>query len=125
MKRLVAFTVIASFAGSYVAFAGETLVQSASRIAQEAAKAQTVAAETVVAAQPIAASHASLWATRINPAGTVAEQGGGSVLSQSKLRKRTKAMIFIGLGAGFAASAWVIDHKVQDITPSSQGKRQD
>ena len=34
-------------------------------------------------------------------------------------------MIYIGLAVGFAASAWVIDHHVLDVTPSSLGTRQD
>ena len=41
------------------------------------------------------------------------------------MRKRTKMMIAIGLGVGFAAGAYTIDHHVLDVTPSSLGTRQD
>ena len=36
-----------------------------------------------------------------------------------------KALIYIGLGVGFAAGAYTIDHHVLNVTPSSLGKRLD
>jgi hypothetical protein len=34
-------------------------------------------------------------------------------------------MIFVAAAVGFAATAYAIDHKVQDVTPSTLGTRED
>jgi hypothetical protein len=34
-------------------------------------------------------------------------------------------MIYLAAGVGLAATAWTIDHKVVDVTPSSLGTRKD
>jgi hypothetical protein len=41
------------------------------------------------------------------------------------MSKRMKAIIWLAAGVGFAATAYAIDHKVQDNTPSSLGTRKD
>jgi hypothetical protein len=41
------------------------------------------------------------------------------------MSKRMKAIIWLAAGVGFAATAYTIDHKVQDNTPSSLGTRKD
>jgi hypothetical protein len=46
-------------------------------------------------------------------------------LARSGMRKRTKILIYVAAGVGFAAAAYSIDHHVQDITPSSLGTRKD
>ena len=48
-----------------------------------------------------------------------------ALLSKSGMGKGKKTLIYIGVGVGFAATAWTIDHNVLDITPSSLGTRQD
>jgi hypothetical protein len=41
------------------------------------------------------------------------------------MSKRTKIMIYLAAGVGLAGTAWAIDHKVLDVTPSSLGTRRD
>ncbi len=124
MIRLLVFTLIASLGSGSAALAGETLVQSAARIVGEAT--QATGAATSSSTSSIAASHAATWATRI-PAGTneALLQAQGPVLSNSGMRKRTKVLIYLAAGVGFAATAYAIDHKVLDVTPSSLGTRKD
>ena len=126
MNRLVVLTLIASVGSGSLAVAGESLAQSGSRIIREA-EAQAVATGSVAAtsspASPIAASQAS-WVNRIGGVSPAALQGQ-PVLSNSGLRKRTKVMIYLAAGVGFAATAYAIDHKVLNVTPSSLGTRKD
>ena len=111
-----------------MAFAGESLAQSGSRIIREAESAQTVASGTVTAtsspASRIVVSQAETWVNRIGGVSPAALQGQ-PVLSNSGLRKRTKVMIYLAAGIGFAATAYAIDHKVLNVTPSSLGTRKD
>jgi len=46
-------------------------------------------------------------------------------LAHSGMRKRTKILIYVAAGVGFAAAAYSIDHHVSNITPSSLGTRKD
>jgi hypothetical protein len=109
------FTLVASLMVSSAAFAGESLAQSGARIVEAQASASSIAASgsAAIAGRASAGKQAPMF------------QQGQPVLSKSGLKRRTKAMIFIGLGIGFAASAYVIDHNVLDVTPSSLGTRQD
>jgi hypothetical protein len=113
MRRTLVLTVVASLATSSLALAGETLSQSAARIAQQ------VALNTAVApAGPVVRT--------IDRATTsAAQQPGAPGLQQSGMRKRNKVLIYLGVGVGFVAAAYAIDHNVVDVTPSSQGKRKD
>jgi Zn-dependent alcohol dehydrogenase len=104
MIRLLALTLVVSLGSTSMAVAGEGLMQSASRIVQLAAK------EPVAATRPV----------------TLARQSGQpAVLSKSGMKTRTKLMIYLAAGVGLAATAWTIDHKVVDVTPSSLGTRKD
>ena len=47
------------------------------------------------------------------------------ILSKSGMKKSKKMMIYLAAGVGLAATAWTIDHKVVDVTPSSLGTRKD
>jgi hypothetical protein len=127
MNRLLVFTVITSLAGSSVAFAGETLVQSGARIVKDTpARAVSSAASASLATRgdAILDSQASMWINRVaSPA--IAAQGEQGIVSKSGLSKHTKVAIYLAIGVGFAASAWTIDRHVQDVTPSSLGTRKD
>ena len=127
MNRLVVLTLIASVGSGSLAFAGESLAQSGSRIIREA-EAQAVATGTVAAtsspASPIVVGQASTWMNRIGGVSPAALQGQ-PVLSNSGLRERTKVLIYLAAGVGFAATAYAIDHKVLNVTPSSLGTRKD
>ncbi len=113
MNRLLVFALVASMSQASVVFAGESVLASGTRHVQELAVSGLTAA-------PTSADAASV----VKPAVSAYQAPGGN-LSKSGMSKGKKAMIYIGLGVGFAASAWVIDHHVLDVTPSSLGTRQD
>lgn len=107
MKRLFAAALVVTMANASAAFAGESLVSAGTRHVQQLAVSET--SETAQkGAQP-----------------TAAYQAQGGTISKSGMGKGKKALLFIGLAAGFAASVWTIDHHVLDVTPSSLGTRGD
>ena len=121
MKRLLVFVVVSSVANVSMAFAGESLVASGARHVQQVAAAEsTVAATSVV-------PNGGVALTTVPAAKAVAPsfQGQAGTVSRSGMSKAKKALIYIGIGVGFAASAWTIDHHVLDVTPSSLGTRKD
>jgi hypothetical protein len=119
MKRMIVFTVVGVLGSAPAALAGESLLSSGVRHVQHLA-----ANATPAAAMPLAAVHPAPTKTGTSkPAPSLQEQIG--TLSKSGMSKRTKALIFIGIGVGFAAGAYAIDHSVVDVTPSTKGTRQD
>jgi hypothetical protein len=125
MRRLMVFVVVASFGSGSAAFAGETIMQSASRIVQQASEPADRPATVENRASSIGASRPDGWVNPLTAPSAALLAQGQPVLSKSGMKKRTKAMIFLGLGVGFAASAYVIDHHVLNVTPSSLGTRKD
>ena len=119
MNRLLVFALVASVGSASAAFAEESLLTSGARHIQQIAIAESVASTTAASTIPAGA------AVSIGQKPVPALQAGQATLKGSGLRKRTKWMIALGLGAGFAAGAWTIDHKVIDVTPSSLGTRLD
>jgi len=119
------FLVVASFGSSSAAFAGETIMQSASRIVQQASEPADRPATVENRASSVGASRPDGWVNRLTPPSAALLAQGQPGLSKSGMKKRTKAMIFLGLGVGFAASAYAIDHHVLNVTPSSLGTRKD
>jgi hypothetical protein len=111
MRRVLVFALVLALGHTSAAVAGETLLASASRLAREAARAQSSSSP----ATAVAASRGAL---------ALAQQGP-PVLATSGMSKRMKALIWLAAGVGFAATAYTIDHKVQDNTPSSLGTRKD
>ena|SRR5216683_4380747 len=109
MRRRLVFVLILSLSNTSAAFAGETLLASATRLAREAARAQAPLQTTSVAA----------------PRSTLAMQQEAPALATSGMSRRTKVLIWLAAGVGFAATAYTIDHKVRDDTPSSLGTRKD
>jgi hypothetical protein len=122
MSRLVALTMVMTLGISPVTFAGEGLMESASRaVSQQVENAATRPSATgAVAETKDSARRTSGWT-----APTFAAQQGGQVLSKSGMRRRTKVMIYLAAGVGLASAAWAIDHQVLDVTPSSLGTRRD
>ncbi len=109
MRRRLVFVLILSLSNTSAAFAGETLLASATRLAREAARAQAPLQTTSVAA----------------PCSTLVMQQETPALATSGMSRRTKVLIWLAAGVGFAAAAYTIDHKVRDDTPSSLGTRKD
>jgi hypothetical protein len=122
MSRLVVITLIASLAGSSAAFAGEGLMQSASRIVLEQTVGTTPAAPA--GDRGAATKHSAKWVRGVSSPTAQAQQGQ-PMLSKSGMKTRTKVMIFLAAGVGLAATAYTIDHNVVDVTPSSLGTRKD
>jgi hypothetical protein len=114
MKRFFAMALVVTLANASTALAGESLLSAGSRHVQQLAT--TTEAPAPSTTQVPAAKGAKPEA---------AYQGQGGTLSKSGMGKSKKAMIYLGLAVGFAASVWAIDHHVLDVTPSSLGTRQD
>jgi hypothetical protein len=124
MKRFLAFALVASFGSASVAFADESLLTSGTRHTQQIARDDSAGLASTAAAAPTTIP-AGLAVSVGKDAAPALQQTGPGTLARSGMRKRTKWMIALGLGVGFAASAWTIDHKVLDVTPSSLGTRED
>jgi hypothetical protein len=122
MSRLVALTLVISLYASSLTFAGEGLMQSGVRIVQQQVTQDTSPAPAVARSPAITDS---LRSTGFSASNAAAMQEGPAVLSKSGMRKRTKVMIYLGAGIGLFGTAWAIDHKVLDVTPSSLGTRRD
>ena len=88
------------------ALAGGSLLQSASRLAQQAGREMPAS----VAVRPAPNRF------------TTAEQGS---LAESGMSKRKKWFITIAAVLGVAGGIYAIDHGVEDNTPSSKGTRRD
>jgi len=126
MRRVVVALLIISLGQSSAALAGETVLGAAARIVREAAQKQTPSAAksaAVTQAQRVWTAPTLAATIRANESAALAQEQGA--LSTSGLRKRTKIMIFLGTAIGIAGAAYVIDHKVEDNTPSSHGLRED
>ena len=114
MNRLVVLALVASIGQASAAFAGETILTSGTRHVQDlAVAAPSPDLSLVSTAVPVAKPAVSAY------------QASGGNLSKSGMSKGKKALIYIGLGVGFAAGAYTIDHHVLNVTPSSLGKRLD
>lgn len=121
MSRLVALTVAISLGASSLTFAGEGLMQSGVRIVQQQ---MTQDARSAPTASRVVATNDSGKPTGFSASSTAAMQEP-AVLSKSGMSKRTKMMIYLAAGVGLAGTAWAIDHRVLDVTPSSLGTRRD
>lgn len=122
MKRLLALGLIVTLGSASTAFAGESLLASATRLitsAQVSASAKSDSAATKASGVTSFAKAAG-----VGESATLAQQGGGAI-SSSGLKKRTKTMIIAGAAVGFVGIAYGIDHKVRDVTPSTLGQRHD
>ena len=110
MRRVIVIALVLWLGNTSAAMAGEALLASAARFAREAARAQAPSRSTSGAA----------------PRSTFAlAQQAQSGLASSGMSKRKKAFIWLAASVGFAATAYTIDHKVQDNTLSSLGARKD
>jgi hypothetical protein len=119
MNRLLVLALVASIGNVSVAYAGESLLSSGARHVQQIAAADTAA--------PAAAAGAAGAAmpTVGKKTETAALQDTNGTLSKSGMSKSKKALLYLGIAAGFVAGVYAIDHGVVDATPSSLGTRQD
>ena len=123
-SRALVLTLIASVLSGSIAFAEEGRPESGSRIVQDIGRAQGPLA--AASTRMIVPSQVAALMKRIDPARSEAREGQEpTALSKSGMRKRTKIMIYLAAGVGFGATAYTIDHKVLNVTPSSLGTRKD
>ncbi len=121
-SRILVFTLMTSLGSGSLAFAGEGLLQSGSRIVQEPGRSQGQMATSNT--RPIFSNDALV--NRIDPARSGMLLGQDQpVLEKSGMRKRTKLLIYVAAGVGFAVTAYTIDHHVLNVTPSTLGTRKD
>ena len=123
MKRLLAVGLVVTLGHASAAFAEESLLLSASRLAREVLPTQRTATAKSDPARALTVTSFAK-AAGVRESATLAQQSGGSIAS-SGMKKRTKTMIIAGAAAGFVGIAYGIDHNVKDVTPSSLGQRHD
>ena len=126
MKRLLALGMIVTLGSTSAVFAGEPLLASATRLAQEIPSTQAGAASTKSDRAETKALGVTSFAKTagVGEPSAFAQQGGGAI-SATGMKKRTKTLIFVGAAAGFMSIAYGIDHSVRDVTPSTLGQRHD
>jgi hypothetical protein len=124
MNRLLVLTLAASFASSSVAFAGEGLAQSASRVVEQTAT-QATTTLAVGSHTPMIATQASKLLNRVDVSKEAALAQEQPVVSKSGMSKSKKMLIYAAIGVGFAASAYAIDRHDLNLTPSTLGTRKD
>jgi hypothetical protein len=113
MRHVLVFTLILGLGHASVAVAGETLLQSAMRVTQQLEERQE---------PPVGNAGVTKWART----GFALEAAQGEArLASSGLRKRTKILIAVAAAVGFAGTAYTIDRKNVDVTPSTLGTRTD
>jgi hypothetical protein len=123
MNRLLALALVASIGNASAVFAGESLLTSGTRHAQQLA-VSAVSDPSSTSTSTAAASTAAVAGQSAQKAAPSYQAEGGN-LSKSGMGKGKKTLLYIGLAVAFAASVWTIDHHVLDVTPSSLGTRQD
>jgi hypothetical protein len=125
MRRLVVLTLMGSLGSSSLAFAGESLLQSGLRLAGEVGRVSI--ALPASDSRTVLADRAGRLVSRLAPVRAEVVSGGqeAPALATSPMRKRTKILIFVAAGVGFAVTAYAIDHNVLNITPSTLGTRKD
>lgn len=112
MNRVLVMVLICSFGQASVAFAGDTLLESARRAARQA--------ETMPTSPQLAnGTHVN----RVPSGATLRRAQGTPGLATSGMKKRSKLLIGLMVAAGFVGVVYAIDHGVEDSTPSSRGER--
>lgn len=127
MNRSIAFALLISLGHTSAALAGESLMASASRVVREGT-ALAASRPKPGRAEPLGLSVAARGGVRGSPANTsdaAAQREGGGAVASSGMSKKTKLSIYLGVAAAFIGTAYAIDHRVRDVTPSTLGTRQD
>ena len=123
-SRLLVLSLIACVGSGSIAFAEEGRLESGSRIVREVGRVQGPLA--AASTRTIVASQVVRPVNRFDPARSEAREGQEQpVLSKTGMQKRTKIMLYLAAGVGFGATAYTIDHKVLNVTPSTLGTRKD
>lgn len=108
MTRWIAAAVVVSLVSPSVAMAGDTLLSSATRIAQDTVRKDPAVLKV---ATPTSGERAAL-----------AQDG---FFASPEKSRRTKMLIGIGVAAAFVGSIFAIARGSEDVTPSTLGTRGD
>ena len=111
MSRILILALTFSLGHSSVALAAGALLASATRITRQAAEAPL----------PPLGNAAVAKRTRADSGLPLAQAQSG--LASSGMKKRTKVLIGLAVAVAFSGGLYMIDHGVEDSTPSSLGKR--
>jgi hypothetical protein len=118
MNRLLVFALMISLGNASVAVAGETLLQAATRAAEELVAAEASSAQ---------AAHARAAVPGLNKTTPERQrvnfQQAPPGLQSSGLGRGSKLLIGLGIAASFVGIAMAIDSRVEDNTPSTKGER--
>ena len=124
MKRLFAVALVASLGLPLIAFAEGPIAQAASKSIRETTATMTEAVKSAGVSTGFT-SYASVAAVKpAASAAALAQQGSGAV-SQTGMKKSTKMLIYAAVAGAFAGTAYGIDQRVKNVTPSSLGTRHD
>jgi hypothetical protein len=140
MYRTAAFVLILAV-GSTSSVLGESLMSAAAPAARDTARRQLESASIATALSSLGHAVSDRSGRSVKPvdnrwmlpslAATMAGESSSALeqeqpaLATTGLRRRTKVLILLGAAAGFVATAYAIDHKVEDNTPSTLGTRED
>jgi hypothetical protein len=131
MRRLTALALVLVVGNASMAVAGETLLESASRVARETANLPGTPINT---ASRVAAPRTERKAELARTVGRTPQEDiraalqgplGAPALETSGMGKGRKWMIAGGVIAALAAIMLTIDGNVEDPTPSTAGTRED
>ncbi len=110
MTHVIVAAIVVSLVSPSVALAGnDSLLSSATRIAQDTVRKDPGILKTVSPASGERVALAQESGFFVNP-----DRG-----------RRTKLLIGIGVAAAFVGSIWAIAKKSEDVTPSTLGTRED
>jgi hypothetical protein len=125
MKRLFTLALVVSLGVPSIAFAEGPIAQSAGKSIRETTMVSETPAVKLEGASAGFESYAVKAAVRpAAPAAALAQQGG-SAISQTGMKKSTKMLIYAAVAGAFVGTAYGIDHRVKNVTPSSLGTRHD
>jgi hypothetical protein len=124
MKRLFAIGLIVTLGNAPAVLAGEPLLVSATRLAQEVTATQASPGKSDPAATRELGITSFAKAAGVGERAALAQQGAGTV-SSTGMKRSTKTLIFAGVAGAFLGIAVGIDHSVKNVTPSSLGERHD
>ncbi|MGH9383345.1 MAG: hypothetical protein ACRD2N_03500 [Vicinamibacterales bacterium] len=126
MTRVLAVALAFSLGDTATALAAGGLLEAASRIARQHVQFQAGPVPTPSPARiaQLPARAQPPWKVRGDDVRRARDASQGpSGLASSGMSKGRKFAIAIGLVAGFAGIVYVVDHAVEDSTPSSLGER--
>ena len=120
MKRVLVMVLMLSVANASAALAGETLLETAARVADHIAAADAIRPAEASTSRPNSPVRAESRRADARPAFLQGQPGPAG----AGLRPRVKWILGLGAAAALAGIMLTIDSRVEDNTPSTKGERQ-